>query len=217
MLRRVLLVFWVLLILYVLDVPEKLFAQDASTGAMRGLVQDTSGARIVSAQIIITEQATGIRRGTMSNDDGTFTARMLPPGSYAVRANANGMEAVETNDVVVELGSEGNLKLTMHVAGALETVTVLESSVPVATQSAEANAEVISEKNIQELPLNGRRFGDLALLVPGVVADPRGMTSSSTGDLSSGGVRGFQSSFLVDGTDNNNGFFAQARGRYRAP
>jgi hypothetical protein len=217
MLRRVLLVFWVLLILYVLDVPEKLFAQDASTGAMRGVVQDTSGARIASAQIIITEQATGIRRGTMSNEDGTFTARMLSPGAYAVKVNANGMEAAEANDVVVELGSEVNLKLTMRVAGAPETVTVSEGSAPVATQSAEANAEVITEKNIQELPLNGRRFSDLALLVPGVVADPRGMTSSSTGDLSSGGVRGFQSSFLVDGTDNNNGFFAQARGRYRAP
>jgi outer membrane receptor protein involved in Fe transport len=217
MLRRVLLVFWVLLMLYVLDVPERLFAQDASTGAIRGAVQDTSGARIPSAQVIITEQSTGIRRGTMTNSDGVFTARMLPPGTYAIAVKAEAMNELHTTDVVVELGSEADLKLTMRVAGTPETVTVADTSAPVAVQSGEANAEVIDERSIQELPLNGRRFSDLALLVPGVVADPRGMTSSSNGDLSSGGIRGFQSSFLVDGADNNNGFFAQARGRYRAP
>jgi hypothetical protein len=217
MFRRVLLVLWVLLILYVLDVPQKLFAQDASTGAMRGLVQDPSGARIPSAQVIITERSTGIRRGTMTNDDGVFTARMLPPGTYDIKVNVPAMNALETKNVVVELGSEVDLKLTMRVAGTPEAVTVTEPNAPVATQNSEANAEVIDEKSIQELPLNGRRFSDLALLVPGVVADPRGMTSSSSGDLSTGGVRGFQSSYLVDGADNNNGFFAQARGRNRAP
>ena len=217
LLRRMLAVLWVLLMLYVLDVPQKLFAQDVSTGAIRGVVQDMTGARIASAQVIVTEQSTGIRRGTMTNDDGVFTARMLPPGMYLIRVNAQSMSAVEAKDVLVELGSEVDLKLTMRVAGAPEAVTVAETSTPVATQNSEANAEVIDEKSIQELPLNGRRFSDLAMLVPGVVADPRGMTSGSTGEVSSGGVRGFQSSYLVDGADNNNGFFAQARGRNRAP
>src|SRR4029077_9018190 len=68
-----------------------------------------------------------------------------------------------------------------------------------------------------ELPLNGRRYTDLALLTPGVTQDPRGLTSGLNGDLAFGGIRGFQSSYLVDGGDNNNAFFAQARGRYRAP
>jgi hypothetical protein len=62
MLRRLLLVLWVLLILYALDVPQKLFAQDAATGAIRGVVLDPSGARISMAQVIFTEQATDIRR-----------------------------------------------------------------------------------------------------------------------------------------------------------
>ncbi len=65
--------------------------------------------------------------------------------------------------------------------------------------------------------MNGRRFTDLALLTPGVTQDPRGLTSGSNGDLAFGGIRGFQSSYLVDGADNNNGFYAQAAGRYRAP
>src|SRR4051794_33214304 len=157
MLRRALLVLWVLLMLYVLDVPEKLFAQDASTGAIRAIVQDITGARIASAQVIITEQSTGIRRGTLSNADGVFTVRMLPPGTYAIKVNAESMNTLDTQDVTVELGSEVNLKLTMRVTGAPETVTVAETSVPVATQNSEANAEVINERSIQELPLNGRR------------------------------------------------------------
>src|SRR5437667_6046703 len=67
------------------------------------------------------------------------------------------------------------------------------------------------------LPLNGRRFTDLSLLTPGVTQDPRGQNSTSNGDLSFGGIRGLHTSYLVDGGDNNNAFFSQARGRYRAP
>src|SRR5581483_3627615 len=70
---------------------------------------------------------------------------------------------------------------------------------------------------LNDLPLNGRRFSDLALFSPGVTQDPRGLNSSSNGDLSFGGIRGSQNTFLVDGSDYNNAFFAQARGRYRAP
>ena len=69
----------------------------------------------------------------------------------------------------------------------------------------------------RDFPLNGRRFSDLALFSPGVTQDPRSLTSATNGDLSFGGLRGFHNSFLVDGGDYNNAFFAQARGRYRAP
>ncbi|HZU43586.1 MAG TPA: TonB-dependent receptor, partial [Terriglobales bacterium] len=84
------------------------------------------------------------------------------------------------------------------------------------TQSSEL-ASVIDERAIGQLPINGRRFTDLVLLTPGVTQDPRSLTSSSNGDLSFGGIRGYNSSYLVDGSDNNNAFFGQARGRYRAP
>jgi hypothetical protein len=70
---------------------------------------------------------------------------------------------------------------------------------------------------VNDFPLNGRRFSDLALFSPGVTQDPRCLTSSTNGDLSFGGIRGFQNTTLVDGADYNNAFFSQARGRYRAP
>jgi hypothetical protein len=80
-----------------------------------------------------------------------------------------------------------------------------------------AVSTLLDERAVNDFPLNGRRFSDLALFSPGVTQDPRSLTSATNGDLSFGGIRGFQNTTLVDGADYNNAFFAQARGRYRAP
>src|SRR5713226_740074 len=101
----------------------------------------------------------------------------------------------------------------MTLAGAHESITV--SAEPKAVESGPRGlSSVIDERAILNLPLNGRRFTDLALLTPGVTQDPRGLDSTSNGDLAFGGIRGSQTSYLVDGADNNYAFFAQARGRY---
>src|ERR1700687_499565 len=80
-----------------------------------------------------------------------------------------------------------------------------------------AVSTLLDERALNDFPLNGRRLSDLPLFSPGVTQDPRSLTSSTNGDLSFGGIRGFQNTTLVDGGDYNNAFFAQARGRYRAP
>src|SRR5713226_3710891 len=104
----------------------------------------------------------------------------------------------------------------MTLAGAHESITVSAEPSAVETQP-RGLSTIVDERAILNLPLNGRRFTDLCLLTPGVTQDPRGLNSTSNGDLAFGGIRGFQTSYLVDGADNNNGFFSQARGRYRAP
>ena len=95
-------------------------------------------------------------------------------------------------------------------------LTVTAKPITIDTQSS-GLSDVVEQQAIQGLPLNGRRFTDLALLSSAVVQDPRGLTSDSNGDLSFGGVRGFSNNFQVDGADDNNTFYAQANGRYRAP
>jgi len=215
-LRRVLALVWLALMLYVLGFPSRMFSQDAATGAIRGTVLDATGARIPAATVVVVNTATGVGRGLMTNEEGWFDAQLLPPGTYEVRINSAGMSTLEQNGVVVDLGSVVELRLTMRVAGAPESVTVKDESPQVVALSAD-HAEIIDQKSIEDLPLNGRRFADLALLSPNIVQDPRSLTSNSNGDLASGGIRGYQTSFLVDGADNNNGFFGQARGRYRAP
>ena len=191
-------------------------AQDASTGAIRGTVADSSGARIASATLTLSHDHTGVTRSTATDSEGAYGLQLLPPGQYTLRASAPGMSPQARSELGVEVGGVLEINFALAVAGSRETVTVSSEPQLVETQPS-AVSSVIDERAITELPLNGRRFTDLALLTPGVTQDPRGLTSSSNGDLSFGGVRGMHSSFLVDGADNNNAFFAQARGRYRAP
>ena len=126
------------------------------------------------------------------------------------------MSAQTTPRLHVDVGGTAELEFKLAVAGVKESVTVSGEPPFVETQPSGVSS-LIDERAVSELPLNGRRFTDLALLTPGVTQDPRGLTSGSNGDLAFGGIRGFQSSYLVDGGDNNNAFFGQARGRYRAP
>ncbi len=191
-------------------------AQDASTGALRGTVVDAQGAAITAADIVAIRVDTGIRYHGATDSEGRFILDLLPPGEYSARAEAEGMLPQDSPHVRVEVGAATELAFKLAVAGGKEIVTV--SGVPqlVETQPSAVSA-LVDERAIGDLPLPGRRYTDLSLLAPGVTQDPRGLTSSSNGDLAFGGIRGYQSSYLVDGADNNNGFFAQARGRYRAP
>jgi hypothetical protein len=191
-------------------------AQDASSGALRGTVHDATGSVIAGATVVIVNSASGVRFVVSSDAIGTFHLDLLPPGDYYARAEAPGMSPQISPLVHVDVGGVTELSFLLAIAGAKETVNVSGAPPIVDTQPAAISA-LLDERAISELPLNGRRFTDLALLAPGVTTDPRGLTSASNGDLAFGGIRGFQSSYLVDGADNNNAFFSQARGRYRAP
>jgi hypothetical protein len=191
-------------------------AQDGSTGAIRGTVVDPSGRSIAGATVALMNDATGIHYAQASNVAGHFAFELLPPGDYSARVTAEGMSPQLSPGIHVAIGGASEISFKLAVAGAHESVTVSAEPRSVETQP-RGLSSVLDERAIQSLPLNGRRFTDLSLLTPGVTQDPRGQNSTSNGDLSFGGVRGFHTSYLVDGGDNNNAFFSQARGRYRAP
>src|SRR6267154_465937 len=191
-------------------------AQDASTGAVRGSVLDLTGAAISGASVKLTAIDSSRERSAITDAQGSFSFDLLPPGEYSVRTSAAKMATHLRTGVKVDLEGSVHLTITLRIAAAQESVSVQAGS-PVVETEPSGVSDVIDQRAISDLPLNGRRFTDLALLTPGVTQDPRGLTSSSNGDLAFGGVRGYQSSFLVDGADNNNSFFGQARGRYRAP
>jgi len=166
--------------------------------------------------VVLVNAATNFRYSTTSDVSGGFAFELLPPGEYSARADSPGMSPQTTPRLQVDVGGTTELTFKLSVAGASETVTV-SGEPPVVESQPSGISTLIDERAINDLPLNGRRYTDLALLTPGVTQDPRGLTSSSNGDLAFGGIRGYQSSYLVDGGDNNNAFFGQARGRYRAP
>ena len=193
-----------------------IWAQDSATGALQGVVLDAHGARVTAADIVAIQVETGMRYHTATDSAGRFLLDLLPPGEYSARAEAEGMSPQVSPTLRVNVSGTTELTFKLGVAGAKETVTVSEPP-PMVETNPTAVSSLVDDRALEHLPLSGRRFTDLLLLAPGVTQDPRGLTSDSNGDLSYGGIRGYQSSFLVDGADNNNGFFAQARGRYRAP
>jgi hypothetical protein len=204
------------LIVFVGMVPVRFVAQDAATGAIHGAVVDATGGRIARAQVAVVNSGTGARYTATSDAEGRFAIDLLPAGDYSARVVAEGMSPQVTPQLHLDVGGVAELEFRLSVAGAHENVTVSDAPALVETR-ASAVSTVLDERALSDLPLNGRRFPDLMLLSPGVTQDPRSLTSSTNGDLSFGGIRGFQNSFLVDGGDYNNAFFAQARGRYRAP
>lgn len=192
------------------------FTQDSATGAIHGTVVDSRDARIPGATIVVVNIATGNRYSATSDAEGRFSIDLLPPGDYSARAVAQAMSPQVSPQLHVDVGAAAELEFRLTVAGTQEKITVSGAPALVETQPV-AVSTLLDERAIADLPLNGRRFSDLMLLSPGVTQDPRSLTSSTNGDLSFGGLRGFQNSFLVDGGDFNNAFFAQARGLYRAP
>ena len=191
-------------------------AQDSATGSIRGIALDPSGSRIAQASIVIVNLGTGTRYTATSNAEGSFALELLPPGDYSARVEAQGLSPQLTPQVHVDVGGIAQLEFRLSLAGAQESLTVSAAPALVETKPS-AVSTLLDERALNDFPLNGRRFSDLVLFSPGVSQDPRSLTSSTNGDLSFGGIRGFQNTFLVDGSDYNNAFFAQARGRYRAP
>ena len=191
-------------------------AQDSATGSIRGTVLDSTGSRVAQASIVVVNAATGARYTATTDAEGTFVLDLLPPGDYSARVEAPGMSPQVTPQLHVDVGGVALFEFRLKIAGAQESLTVSAAPLLVETKPS-AVSTLLDERALNDMPLNGRRFSDLALFSGGVTQDPRGLTSATNGDLSFGGIRGFQNSFLVDGSDYNNAFFAQARGRYRAP
>jgi hypothetical protein len=171
------------------------WAQDASTGALRGSVLDAQGALVTNADIVAICVETGVRYHTATDVTGRFVVDLLPPGNYSARAEAEGMSPQISPVIRVEVGAAVRLIFKLTVGGPRETVTVSAAPPGVETTPTAASA-LLDENAITNLPLNGRRFTDLLLLTPGVTQDPRSLTSGSNGDLSYGGIRGYQTSYL---------------------
>jgi hypothetical protein len=195
--------------------PFHAFTQDGSS-ALNGVVEDLTGARVASAAVTIANPENGFHREAVADAVGNFSFGMLLPGRYIVSAWAQGLATPTGTPVELYVGGVEQVQLRLAPVGRTETVAVNDQPEAIETQ-ASGVSHVVPQEAIANLPLNGRRFTDLALLTPGVTQDPRSLTSNSNGDLAFGGIRGFQNNFLVDGADNNNSFYAQARGRYRAP
>lgn len=140
------------------------------TGVIEGVVTDEKGAAIAGATVTITEKATGRQIVLMTNNEGYYVARSLPPGSYSIKVEQQGFTTGVIEDIVVQTGQVSNGSISLKVGNVAETVTVEGTEAQLQVDTSRQTVDgVITAQQITQMPLNGRNFLDLAALQPGVV------------------------------------------------
>ncbi len=169
-------------------------------GRIHGSVLDSSGAVVGGAVVEVRRIETGATRYATSGANGRYTVPALSPGSYSITASAEGFRPVSSEPIQLSLGGEAEASFVLQVGPASDAITVSgESSALEASQAAVGN--VIPNRFIVSLPLNGRNFLHLSLLVPGAVPAAVGSPGSERGRFAfqTNGARESANSFLYDG------------------
>src|SRR5438105_2063201 len=170
-------------------------------GAIVGRVMDTSGGVVPKATITVTNKATGVVMTVPVNDAGEYQVLALIPGTYSVKASADGFESVLRDDIILHVQDRLSIDFTLKVGSVNQEVVVTAGEPLLQTQSADVG-NVVDTARVNDLPLNGRRYADLALLEPGVqkfyaANNPAPDRFSVNGNLE------LQNNFLLNGIDNN--------------
>jgi hypothetical protein len=142
-----------------------------TTASIKGVVVDQSGAAIAGAKVVVKSAALGIERTTQSNSSGEYEVPALPPGSYSVDVQMTGFEHAIAPAVALEVSQNSVQNFTLKIASS-DVVLTVESTQPVIESTTMTVGQVIDKSVVQEIPLNGRHFVDLAQLVPGTVTPP---------------------------------------------
>ena len=167
-------------------------------GGISGTVTDATGAAVSGAVVQTVNVATQLRRETTTTNTGEFTFPDLPLGAYQVTVSQPGFDRTRVDNVNVEVGKVTGLRIDLKVASQAQTVEVASAAVTVDTDSSTLN-QVIPDKAVQDMPLNGRDFTQLIKLAPGV-----------NGAGSINGARTMQNNWQIDGADNNDAWHNSA-------
>ena len=178
---------------------------DAQTyrGSIRGTVTDPNGAVIPAASLSLTNNETSEERTSVANADGEYTISSLPPGSYTLKVTATGFETLSRN-IVLNVNQELRVDASLVVGGVSTSPYLIISNAAALKKDSASIGTVIENNQIAGLPLDGRNFYELSLLVPGAVPAAQGSAGSARGDFafSVNGAREDANNFLLDGVYN---------------
>ncbi len=182
-------------------------AQSAALGGIAGVVRDSTGSIIPGAAVSVINTGTGAKRDLTADSEGHYAATFLQPGTYEVIVSAgSGFGRVDQKNIAVTVGSNNSVDVQLPAASVSTEVVVTTDAVLVDSEKTD-QSQVVSEQLVANLPVNGRRFDNFVLLTPNVVPD------GTSGLLSFRGISGLYNTNLVDGANNNQAFFSEARGR----
>lgn len=184
-----------------------------TTADLVGSILDSSGAAVPGATIVATNVATNVEHRTVSEKNGEYRLGQLPPGDYTLSVEATGFSKLVQTGIALQVNQQSHLDLSLRVGATSETVEVTGHPPLLETETSTVGT-VVGQKLVNELPLNGRNFVQLATLGPGVT----GVGTSATGTIQGGGRpddkragneifsngnREGDNNFLIDGTDDN--------------
>lgn len=175
-----------------------------SQGRILGTVFDQSGALVAKASVTIANTGTGARRTVTTTSAGDFSVPNLDPGMYTVTAEAPGFKKAVSTPILLEVSREVRVELKLQPGAVSETVVVTAEAALVDTTDTTLNG-VLSNKAINELPVQGRDFQNLLELHPGVQRTPGGGFHSVT----SNGNRPDDNNFFIDGADDNDAYYGE--------
>jgi len=182
------------------------WSQNAGSGLIAGTLTDPSGGVVPAATVTIKHAETGTERTVSTNEVGLYSAPFLQPGHYEITAAKAGFAKVVRTGLNLQVGQTLTVDLTLPVKAATEAVTVSGEGDVVDTSKTEVS-QVVSEAAVTNLPIAGRRWDSFVLLTPNVTTD------GTSGLVSYRGISGLYNSNTVDGANNNQAFFSEARGR----
>lgn len=168
-----------------------------STGSVAGQVSDATGAVIASAKVTLINEGTNQERTAITDASGAYLFPLVQPGFYTVRAEMQGFKAYAAHKMEVQVSQQVTHDVRLDV-GETSTTVEVAATTPVLDQRSAEVGQVIGQKEVVDLPLNGRNFLDLAKLVPGVTELG---TSSQSNGLAINGQRANQIGFYFDGVD----------------
>ncbi|MGH9788252.1 MAG: carboxypeptidase regulatory-like domain-containing protein, partial [Candidatus Acidiferrales bacterium] len=193
----------------ILAVVVSALATSAQTfrGSVSGTVTDSTGAVVPGARVVVKNVDTGLEREAQTDDTGYYVVTELPIGNYSVTVEKEGFQRAVVSSVRVDVAAERRVDLALS-PGALTQTTEVVGTVPLVDTTTNVLGGTIVAKQATELPISGRDFTKLLVLVPGATGSPDGITDfpGSFGLFSSNGSRGRSNNFLLDGTDMNDGY-----------
>jgi hypothetical protein len=183
-------------------------AQSTVTGAIGVVAKDPQGAVIPGATVTAHNEETNKEATATTDSEGRARVTELQPGHYTLVVNASGFASFTQQNVIVEVGRVTSVDAPLSVGTAKETVQVTAEA-PVINTTQQDFSTNINQVSVNNLPSNGRRWSNLAILTPGTVPD------GTFGLISFRGISGLLNNSTIDGGDNNQAFFSEERGRTR--
>jgi len=195
--------------LLVLALSAVAFAQSTTTGSIGGVVTNPNKEVVSGAAVTVKNIGTNKEDTATTDDTGRFKVPNLQPGNYSVTVSSSGFSPSTSDNVVVEVGRETTLEVALSVGPVTGTVDV-SAEAPVINTTQQDFSTNLNQTSINELPVNGRRWSNFAILTPGATPD------GNFGLISFRGISGLLNNSTVDGGDNNQAFFSEERGRTRS-